>query len=415
MIRCLHLGDLHLGVPSPYPNREADFWAALDRALELIPSVDICLWPGDIFHHQQPHTDLVNRWAQRVRAAAEHCPQIIIPGNHDCQTRADHLGAGDIFSSLATPNVHVFRTPDVLPVVTRKGYVLLAALPFAPKARLLAQEELRGKNAAEVTKQLTEIMGYQLELLAEKVGEWRSAPETSPWCRDAPAILVGHWSVEGCTTGGWKPMGSDTEVVLPLSAVQNPAFDYCAFAHIHLHQALGAAQPPVVYPGSLERVDFGEEKEERVVVVAEVERGHATWKTVPTSARPFRTFELGETADPVAALAERGVTAIRNGERGNMAQDAICRVKYSLPPGAAAPSDREIRKFLMEAGAAHVATITRERPVREMRAQSTEVAQAETPAAALDAYLATRADLGDSKPRIRELGLQLIEEQLVGA
>ena len=43
-----------------------------------------------------------------------------------------------------------------------------------------------------------------------------------------------------------------------------PPFDYVALGHLHRFQNVnGSHFPPVVYSGSIERVDFGERKEEK--------------------------------------------------------------------------------------------------------------------------------------------------------
>ena len=52
-------------------------------------------------------------------------------------------------------------------------------------------------------------------------------------------------------------LGAD--LVLPGSLVRDPRLDYVALGHIHKPQDLNEnAHPPVIYPGSIERVDFGE-------------------------------------------------------------------------------------------------------------------------------------------------------------
>jgi exonuclease SbcD len=59
--------------------------------------------------------------------------------------------------------------------------------------------------------------------------------------------------------------------------VKNPKFNYVAMGHIHKPQDVNEGkQPPVVYPGSIERVDFGEAKEERFFVIADVEKDKDT-------------------------------------------------------------------------------------------------------------------------------------------
>jgi exonuclease SbcD len=47
--------------------------------------------------------------------------------------------------------------------------------------------------------------------------------------------------------------------------------------HIHKPQDVNEGnQPPVIYPGSIERVDFGEIKEDRFFVIVEIEKGKDT-------------------------------------------------------------------------------------------------------------------------------------------
>jgi exonuclease SbcD len=70
-------------------------------------------------------------------------------------------------------------------------------------------------------------------------------------------------------------LGND--LVLTGSLVKNPKLNYVAMGHIHKPQDVNEGhQPPVVYPGSIERVDFGEAKEDRYFVIADVEKGKDT-------------------------------------------------------------------------------------------------------------------------------------------
>jgi exonuclease SbcD len=82
-------------------------------------------------------------------------------------------------------------------------------------------------------------------------------------------------------------LGSD--LVLPGSLVKDPRLDYTALGHIHKPQNLNEnMHPPVIYPGSIERVDFGEIADERFFVIAHVERGHTEveWRQL-TGVRRF--------------------------------------------------------------------------------------------------------------------------------
>jgi exonuclease SbcD len=122
-----------------------------------------------------------------------------------------------------------------------------------------------------------------------------------------PAILAGHFSVSEASFGSERAVMLGRDVVVLKSVLADPAWDYVALGHIHRHQELNGGQhPPIVYCGSLERIDFGEEKEPKGFVIAEVCRGHTEWQFQPVEARRFVTIraDVRDEADPLAALLE---------------------------------------------------------------------------------------------------------------
>ncbi|MEI4927516.1 hypothetical protein Q8G50_33915, partial [Klebsiella pneumoniae] len=73
-----------------------------------------------------------------------------------------------------------------------------------------------------------------------------------------PIVLTAHASIEGAKFGGERLVMLGNDLVLSGSLVKNPKFNYVAMGHIHKPQDVNEGfQPPVVYPGSIERVDFG--------------------------------------------------------------------------------------------------------------------------------------------------------------
>lgn len=79
------------------------------------------------------------------------------------------------------------------------------------------------------------------------------------------------------------------DLVLPGSLVKDPVFDYVALGHIHKPQDLNEGQhPPVIYPGSIEHVDFGEAGEGKYFVIADIKRGATSvdWRPLK-EIRPF--------------------------------------------------------------------------------------------------------------------------------
>jgi exonuclease SbcD len=105
-----------------------------------------------------------------------------------------------------------------------------------------------------------------------------------------PLILTAHASVQGASYGAERTVMLGADLVLPGSLVKDARFSYVALGHIHKPQNLNEGnQPPVIYPGSIERVDFGEAKDDKFFVVATLEKGADTivdWRSL-TNIRPF--------------------------------------------------------------------------------------------------------------------------------
>lgn len=410
-IRVLHVGDVHLGVelygrPDPergYGTRVGDFLAALDRALQFAEQADLVLFPGDIYKNCDPTPTVQREFAARIRRLGRSVPVVIIPGNHDIPNAFARASSVDIFHVLELDNVWVLRRPQVQVVPTRRGNVLIAPLPYLPKSRLLASEEAKGKSIPETVGMMREKLVQFIELLAREVEGERSrlGPET-------PAILMAHYTVQGAVFGGYgKGALLAPEVELPLGVVKNEAFDYVALAHIHKHQSVPqndfSGQPPVVYPGSIERVDFGEEDEDKVVVLADVSRGHTRWRAESLKPRPFVTIRVtvGEepALDAVRAAIEKKAAQI---------QGAVVRLIYSLPQGEPNLPEREVRAMLERAH--FIAGIRRETPRQEVRTRHDRLTTQLTPLEALQEYLRTQPQLAAREEALLEYARPLIAE-----
>ena len=408
-IRVLHIGDVHLGVelygrPDPekgYGTRVGDFLTALDHALAHAERADLVVFPGDIYKNCDPSPTVQREFAGRIRRLARQGPVVIIPGNHDLPNAFGRASSVDIFHVLELENVWVLRRPQVTEVRTRRGPVLVASLPFMARSRLLTLDEAKGKTISEVLELMRSKLIAQVEVLATDVRE-----ERQRLGRDVPAILMAHYTVAGAVFGGYgKGALLAPEVELPLGVVKNEAFDYVALAHIHKHQTIPphdhSGQPPVVYPGSIERVDFGEEGEEKVVVLADVSRGHAEWRTEPLHPRPFVTIRVE--ADDVDPL-ETVKAAIE--KKAEQLHGAVVRLSYTLPQGEPNLPERELRQALE--GAHYIAGIRRETPRQEVRSRHGGLTTQLTPLEALEEYLKTQPQLAGQKEALLEYAAPLL-------
>jgi exonuclease SbcD len=354
-IRLLHFADLHLGTekygrldPTTGVNgRVVDF---LDRFDELIDyalghEADVVLFAGDAFKTRSPSPTYQRAFARRVKRLADAGAQVVlVVGNHDLPAMAQQATSMDIFRVLDVPNVTVGRDERIHRIQTRRGPLQVATVPYPLRQRLLASEEFRGLSVAELDQRLEEIV-------TQVIAGLRTQLEAG-----VPAVLAAHLSVTGAVYGSERSVMIGRDAVILRSALADPAWDYVALGHIHRHQSLnGGDYPPVVYAGSIERIDFGEEGQEKGFCWVEVARGATTWEYVALHARPFVTLraDVREALNPLLALQER-----IEAHRASLA-DAVVRVIIRMRAEQEhLLRDRDIRALL--APAYFVGSITRE-------------------------------------------------------
>lgn len=387
-VRLMHFADVHFGVESygrynpetGLNTRLEDFTrtlhAAIDVALEA--SVDLAVFAGDAYKARDPNQTHQRAFAHCLKRLTDAgVPVVLLVGNHDIPNTRGRAHALEIYGLLGGAGVTILQMPDVAAITTRRGEVLVAGMPYLTRSRAIAREDVRAKTVEEIAHHIRDSYIRYIAELAARVAE---RPEHI-------AILSGHFTVANARVGTQNFLLNPNEPQVPVTDVALPVFDYVAMGHVHKYQVMnGDARPPVVYCGSIDRIDFGERTEPKGFVLADLRKGHADWKHVPLSTRPFLDIriEAGDAEDPTAAiLAEIARHPVQN---------AVIKLSYRVAPDRAAlVRADEIRKAL---GAAHlVVALSRELPPSEALVRSQVLTEAVTPEKALATYL-------DLQPRL---------------
>ncbi len=393
-VRVLHFGDLHIGMenygqidPETGVNgRVMDFLRRLTEVVEyaLANEVDLVLFCGDAYKTREPSSTYQREFARRIkRLTGAGIPVVLLVGNHDLPSQERKASSVEIFHALDVPGVLVANRDRLHRLTTRRGEAIqVATVPYPMRQRLLERDEYKDKTIAELDKVVEQIVTENIQALAAQVD-----PEVS-------AILAGHLSVSEAQYGSERSVMLGRDVVVLKGVLADPAWDYVALGHIHRHQEInGGERPPIVYCGSLERIDFGEEKEPKGFVVADVRRGACEWRFQTVAARRFVTIDadVRQESAPLEALLE----AIGQ----HRVEDAVVRVRVKArPEQEGLLRDADVRRALKDAY--FVAGISKE--VERAYRQRLGGASPEglTPAELLARYLESK---GTSPERIKAL------------
>jgi len=386
-IRVLHFADTHIGIDNygktdpqtGLSSRVVDFLRCMDEMIEYARQhdVDLTIFAGDAFKTRNPNPTYQREFAWRIRDLSQLAPIVLLVGNHDLPPTVLKASSIEIYDTLAVPNVWVAGEYDVQPVETKRGPVAVGTAPYPLRSRLMQEAPTAGLTIAETDAQLQQELTKILEQLAQEADQY-----------DMPRLLTGHFTVSGALVGSERSimLGRDIEVLL--SAIADPRWDYVALGHIHRHQNLTRGQvgvPPVVYSGSIERIDFGEEGDAKGFCWVELERGSADWTFVELErCRRFVTLraDLRKSQNPTQEVLDL--------IRQHHLEGAVVRLLLDVTPESEARvNEGSIRDALKDAGINHLAVIRKqvEQPARARLGGSPEGL---TPIELLERYLISK-------------------------
>jgi exonuclease SbcD len=407
-IRFIHLSDTHIGLqthgklnPSTgYNTRLEDILKCLDCVLETASreSVDLILIAGDVFHRENPLPAEEIEFARRIGKAAggEGARVVIVLGNHDYSSSGAGASAVEIFPALDIEGVSIARKPEVINVDTGSGMVQVACLPWAGRGALLTRDEYKSLSHQEL----------QAEIERRFIGIIRSLAERTE--KQDPAILLAHLAARGARLSGTETDTlSTSDPVVPVASLADPAFQYVALGHIHGFQDLNEGNtPPVVYSGSIERIDFSEEKEKKGFVLGELKEGEGGWTCTyefrETPARRFITVDLGEIGAGLGRL------SIPDRITPEDAEGAVVRVRYEVGSPGEEVDENEIRSAF---GSAQTLKIERvfSKPRKTMR--QAELSKTMSVLDALGKYIQSKPELKKIAADMKSAAEKLIREE----
>jgi len=288
MIKLLHFADAHIDLArqgrrdpeSGLPLRVLDFLHALDIIIDaaLKEKVDLVIFAGDAYRDRSPAPTYQREWGKRMmRLSKAGIQTLLVVGNHDVSPAAGRAHTLQEYETLSVPNIRVISEPCLLKPQDLSGLpVQVIGIPWINRSGLMAAAAGLSDGSENINQQIEDLLTRIIESFFDDLDP------------ALPAILTGHMSVQGAAYGNERSVMLGRDVVLSGSLVRDERLDYVALGHIHKAQNLNeGGHHPVIYPGSIERVDFGEVNDRKTYVIATVERNGTEFTQYDIPGRQF--------------------------------------------------------------------------------------------------------------------------------
>lgn len=381
-IQLIHVSDIHFGSGESHGQinpetglnvRFEDFVAALAKVVDyaLDKRIDVFLFSGDAYKNATPEPVYQKMFARELKRLSNGgIKTILLVGNHDQLLRSTSSHAMSVFQSLEVPGMITIDQPKLCRLETKNGAMQLIGLPHVTRHQLMTKESYNSLSSAAIDRKLVEHVTNLLRGYYDQLDP------------SVPTVVTAHMSLDKALAGIEQELLIGYTLTFPTEIFIDPKVDYAALGHVHKHQVIRDRAPAIVYAGSLERVDFGEEAEDKGFVHVSLERENTSYQFHSIQPRPFVTVDLDlhDTDDPTEKL-------LRSIEK-NTIPGCVLRVRYKIKEDQVHKIDEEpLRK------AASIALTYRIQPDivpshnRSRLPQLTE-SLATSPLVALESYLA---------------------------
>ncbi|WP_373234691.1 exonuclease SbcCD subunit D C-terminal domain-containing protein [Mycobacterium marinum] len=263
------------------PDHEAVLEETIGYARALRPH--LILHTGDLFDAFRPGYAEMARGIDALQELAAIAPVVVVAGNHDSPALFrlfnQLLGEGSRIRFIDQA-----RRPEEGGVLEFPGMgdevIRLAPLPFVHANRMV--ERFEDSSTWMVT------YADRIHLIEDALG--RGLREGYDTSRDV-LLFAAHLYVSGARfCGSERPLHISDAYGCRLERL--PQVSYAAFGHIHRPQALPTTVVNGRYAGSPICLDFGEEGEQKEIVIVEAEPGRPATVTTQSlsGGRPLRTL-----------------------------------------------------------------------------------------------------------------------------
>jgi len=410
-MKFLHIADIHLGMenygridPSTgLHTRLKDFIKCFSFAIDIAlgEKVDLVIFAGDAYKNNNPSPTHQREFAQQIyRLSEAGIPVVLINGNHDNPVSFGKATSLDIFGTLNVSGARIVTKPELLNIETKAGPVQVFGLPWPTKNLFLTKEECKNITDEEIIK-------YLQIRVSKKILEFARMVKPG-----VPAIFAAHLAAAEATySGSERSVIIGNDPVFSTQVLAQKEFNYVALGHIHKFQDLNPGNNiPVVYPGSIERINFGEEKEDKGFCLVNIEKGKTSYEFIPVPARRFITIDV------IIPQGEDPTNTFLHEIESHDLSDAIVRIFYTMPAEGVDSLDfNKINSALEEAFL--VATIAEKTKPME-RTQRADISEDLGMLEALDKYIQSNPELvpltDELKTRAQKLEQELENEDVKG-
>lgn len=329
MIQFIHTADIHFGMENygkidnktGIHTRLLDFQKALNTCIDaaLKHDVDFFLFAGDAYKTANPSPTQQRLFFECfLRLFKANIPVVMIIGNHDNPASFGKAHALDLFGQLPLSGFHVLAKPETLILETKRGPVQIVGIPWPSRTTLTLNKSDGAYQAEHVSEYISKAVGSIIQHHADNLNP------------ALPAVLTAHLTVSsGLFSGSEKRAICGRDPIFLPSQLAIKPFDYVALGHLHRYQNLNiTGHPAVVYSGSLERIDFGERKEEKGFCLVTIhDKKTTTHEFIKVPTRPFLQMTIhlhdkkSQTDQIIDEIKKHTIT------------DSIVKIVYHLPPG----------------------------------------------------------------------------------